>query len=452
MLCAVFTRPAQAIARVNETTTAALAIAPPEADAGRRNMLLLVQLRWLAVGGQLVTIGVVHGVMGITLPLAPLLSAIAVLAAINLASTLLLPRRKAVFNAELTAALLFDVSVLAWQLHFSGGLANPFASLFLLQVVLGAILLTPRAAWAIVAASIGALVAIAVRPVPLALHPHYSGDPLALYLKGNLVCLVLIAVLLVAFMTRISRNLRDRDAALAAIRQRAVEEDHIVRMGLLASGAAHELGTPLSSLSVLVGDWRRLPRLADDRELQDDIEDMDTAIQRCKAIVSGILMSAGEARGVAPKVTSMRGFLDDIVTEWRASRLPGILDYDDRFGEDVTIVSDPALRQVIGNVIDNAAEASPTWIGVTARREQDSLILEIADRGPGFSAEMIERFGQPYRSTKGRTGGGLGLFLLVNVLRKMGGTASVENRPGGGACVRILLPLAALAYERKAPS
>lgn len=451
MLCAAFTRPAQATARVTETTTIApLSIAPPEADAGRRNMLLLVQLRWLAVGGQLVTIGVVHGLMGIDLPLAPLLSAIAVLAAINLASMLLLPRRTAVLNSELTAALLFDVSVLAWQLHFSGGLANPFASLFLLHVVLGAILLTPRAAWGIVAASLGALVAIAVHPTPLALHPPYSEDPLALYLKGSLVCFVLIAVLLVAFMTRISRNLRDRDAALAAIRQRAAEEDHIVRMGLLASGAAHELGTPLSSLSVIVGDWRRLPRLAGDRELLDDIEDMDAAIQRCKAIVSGILMSAGEARGIAPKVTSMRGFLDDIVTEWRASRLPGSLEYDDRFGEDVAIVSDPALRQVIGNVIDNAAEASPGWIGVTARRERDSLHLEIADRGPGFPAEMIERFGQPYRSTKGRTGGGLGLFLLVNVLRKLGGTASVENRPGGGACVRIVLPLAALAYERKA--
>jgi two-component system sensor histidine kinase RegB len=452
MLCAALTRPAQAIARVTETTTisAPLAIAPPEADAGRRNMLLLVQLRWLAVGGQLVTIAVVAMMMGITLPLAPLFLAIAMLVATNLASMPLLRRRKAVTNAELTAALLFDVAVLAWQLHFSGGLANPFASLFLLHVVLGAILLTPRAAWAIVAASLIALVAISVNPTPLALHPPYDGDPLALYLKGSLVCFVLIAVLLVAFVTRIGRNLRDRDAALASIRQRAAEEDHIVRMGLLASGAAHELGTPLSSLSVLIGDWRRLPRLADDRELQADIGDMDAAIQRCKAIVSGILMSAGAARGVAPAVTTMRGFLNDIVTEWHASRLPGTLDFDDRFGEDVAIVSDPALRQVIGNVIDNAAEVSPGWIGITAVRERDSLILEIADRGPGFPDEMIERFGQPYRSTKGRTGGGLGLFLLVNVLRKMGGEASVENRPGGGASVRIVLPLAALAYERKA--
>ncbi|WP_176473399.1 ATP-binding protein [Sphingopyxis sp. GW247-27LB] len=424
----------------------------PEADAGRRNMTLLIQLRWLAVGGQLATIGVVIGLMGIALPLAPLLAAVAVLVAINIVSLGLLRRGRTVTNIELTAALLFDVAALAWQLHHSGGLSNPFASLFLLQVVIGAILLTPRSSWAIVAATLAALAALRVDPTPLLLPARYAADPLGLYLQGSLVCFVLIAVLLVAFVTRISRNLRDRDAALAAARQRAAEEDHIVRMGLLASGAAHELGTPLSTLSVLIGDWRSAPRLAKDGELQADLVDMDAAVGRCKTIVSGILMSAGEARGVAPRLTTMRAFLTDIVEDSRAGRLPGTVEFNDLFGADVAIVSDPALRQVIGNVMDNAAEVSPDWIGVTASRDGDMAVIEIADRGPGFSDEMLEHFGQPYRSTKGRPGGGLGLFLLVNVLRKLGGGASVANRDAGGALVRILLPLSAIAQgEGEAP-
>ena len=222
-----------------------LPAAPARAPAGRRNMTLLIQLRWLAVGGQLATIAIVTGPMHIHLPLAPLVAAIAVLIAINFASLALLRRGRAVTNAELTAALLFDVAALGWQLHHSGGLANPFASLFLLQVVIGAILLTPASSWAIVVAALAAIGVLAVEPTPLILPPPYAADPMALYLKGSLVCFLLIAVLLVAFVTRISRNLRDRDAALAASRQRAAEEDHIVRMGLLASGAAHELGTPL---------------------------------------------------------------------------------------------------------------------------------------------------------------------------------------------------------------
>jgi len=421
----------------------------PDMDAGRRNMLLLIQLRWIAVGGQLVTIAIVYGVMGIGIPLGPLLIVPALLVGINLASLPFTRRRVAITNAELTGALLVDVAALALQLHYSGGLANPFTSLFLLQVVIGAVLLKASSSWCVVAATLVALSILAINAHPLALPPGYQDDPLRLYLEGSFISFALIAVLLVAFVTRMARNLRLRDASLAAIRQRAAEEDHIVRMGLLASGAAHELGTPLSSLSVLIGDWQRLPRLKTDPELQEDLRDMDTAVQRCKAIVSGILMSAGEARGEAPQVSTMRGFLNGLVMDGRAIRLPDTLHFDDRFGEDVPIVADPALRQVIANVIDNAAEVSPDWIGITATRERDSLVLEIADQGAGFSPDMLESFGQPYRSTKGKPGGGLGLFLLVNVLRKLGGEAFASNRPEGGALVRILLPIEALAYRKE---
>src|SRR3546814_12997760 len=83
------------------------------------------------------------------------------------------------------------------------------------------------------------------------------------------------------------------------MRQHATEESHIVRMGLLASGAAHELGTPLSSLSVILGDWRRMPAVAGDTDMAQELEEMQAAVQRCKAIVTGILLSAGQTRGEA---------------------------------------------------------------------------------------------------------------------------------------------------------
>ncbi|MCH7861308.1 ATP-binding protein [Sphingomonas sp. NPDC092331] len=415
-----------------------------DTDPGRRNMWLLVQLRWIAVGGQLGTIGFVHFVMGVHLPLVPLFIAPLMLAGINLATYPLLDRRAAITNWELTVAMLADVAALAWQLHFTGGLANPFASLFLLQVVTGAMLLQPGSSWMIVGAASLALFAIAISPVPLDL-PTGVNDPFRLYLAGSLICFALIAVLLVLLITRIARNLREGDAERAAIRQRAAEEDHIVRMGLLATGAAHELGTPLSSLSVILGDWQRMPRIAGDRDLAQDVADMQAEVARCKTIVSGILLSAGEARGIASEFTTVRRFLDAVVAEWRASRLTGMLDYADGFGPDMPIVADPALRQVLSNVIDNAAEVSPDWIGIATSRERDDLVIEISDRGPGFAPEMLAGFGQPYRSSKGKPGGGLGLFLLVNVLRKLGGTASAENRPGGGALVRIRLPLDAIA-------
>jgi two-component system sensor histidine kinase RegB len=174
-------------------------------------------------------------------------------------------------------------------------------------------------------------------------------------------------------------------------------------------------------------------------------------VERCKSIVSGILMSAGEARGTAPQVTTVRRFIEQLVGEWQGVLMPGSLRFHDHMGEDVAIVADAALRQVIGNVIDNAAEASPGRVDITAARRDDDLVLEIADTGPGFSQEILENFGKPYHSTKGKPGGGLGLFLLVNVARKLGGDVRAGNRPGGGARVELTLPLDALAY-RKAPA
>ncbi len=207
-------------------------------------MLLLIQLRWIAVVGQFITIAAVHWAMDVPLPVERLVLAPLLLIAINLASLAMLRRSRDITNGELLLALLFDVAALTWQLHLSGGLTNPFTALFLMQVVLGAILLNPWSSWAVVCATSLCLAILALNSQPLPLPPRYSGSPFGLYLRGSLVCFALVAVLLVLVVTRITRNLRESDAALADIRQQAAEETRIIRMGLLASGAAHELGTP----------------------------------------------------------------------------------------------------------------------------------------------------------------------------------------------------------------
>lgn len=268
--------------------------------ANRRNMLLLIQLRWLAVAGQVATILLVHYAMRIPLPVGLLLMAPAGLVAVNLLSAAISARAGGVTDQGLMFALLADVTALTWLLYLTGGAANPFVALYLLQVVLGAVLLAQVYAWALIALTSLCFAGLGLRNRPLALPPTREDALLSLYLQGSLICFVLMAVLLVLFVTRISQNLRERDASMADMRQRAVEHDHIVRMGLLASGAAHELGTPLASLSVILSDWKRMPRLADDPDLAQDMTTMRAEVERCKAIVTGILMSAGEARDRRP--------------------------------------------------------------------------------------------------------------------------------------------------------
>jgi two-component system sensor histidine kinase RegB len=176
-----------------------------------------------------------------------------------------------------------------------------------------------------------------------------------------------------------------------------------------------------------------------------EIDEMQAAVRRCKSIVTGILLSAGEARGEAPSVTTVNTFLDDLAAEWRVRRSVTTLHYENAFGANLPIVSDSALKQVVFNVLDNAFEASPGWVGLAAERAGDTLVLRVSDAGPGFAAGMLEQLGKPYKSTKGRLGGGLGLFLVVNVVRKLGGCVSARNRDKGrGAIVTLSFPLATL--------
>ncbi|WP_229729157.1 ATP-binding protein [Agaricicola taiwanensis] len=391
------------------------------------------------------TIVIVQYWFGIALPLIEMATVIGLLIALNAVSMLQLRHEAVASNMGLFLQLLIDVAALTIQLYLSGGATNPFVSLFLLQVILGAVLLETWSTWALVAIASGCFIWLTTSYRELELPQHQAGNLLNLHIQGMFICFALAATLLVLFITRINRNLRAHDAYLADMRQRSAEEDHIVRMGLLASGAAHELGTPLATVSVILNDWRRMPIFRDDPDIAQEIEEVQGQLDRCKTIVSGILMSSGEVRGEGTVRTTVNAFFDEAIAEWRSHRSPPELVYDNLFRPDAVIVSDPALKQVLYNVFDNALEASPQWVGVDVERRDDHLMVTVKDAGSGFDPEILAELGKPYRSSKNRPGSGLGLFLVVNVVRKLGGSVAAQNRTGGGAVVTVALPLGALS-------
>lgn len=419
--------------------------APEPAEGVGRNMLLLVQLRWLAVGGQLATIVVVDKILGIRLPLVPMIVVLSALVLLNLVT---LSRRSkwSDTNLPLFLALVLDVIALTAQLYLSGGAHNPFTSLYLLQVVIGAVLLEAWSSWALVAITSGTFALLAFLRRPLALPAEYASTLSDSFVLGSWINFVLAATLLVAFVTRIAANLRDRDANVADLRQRAAEEEHIVRMGLLASGAAHELGTPLSSISVLLGDWKGDVAIRRNGRLSAEVDEMRAEVARCKDIVSGILFAAGEVTGEAPARTTLRTFLRATLDRWRGAASDRV-GFDDRLGTDMPIVADRALAQALTNLLDNAVEAQARSITLVALRDGDMVRLSVRDDGNGFDANVLAAIGKPYNSSKDRQGAGLGLFLATNVLRTLGGTIEVVNRAEGGAETTLVLPVAALALE-----
>jgi two-component system sensor histidine kinase RegB len=416
-------------------------------STGHRNMLHLIQLRWMAVVGQIATIATATLVLDIPLPVLHMVEVLVCLIAFNLASHLRWHERARVSNRELWLAMVVDVLALTLQLYLSGGTTNPFVFLYLLQITLCAMLLEAWSTWAMVGLTTACVLGLALLSPPLKLPLDHDRGLASHYVQGLLLCFVLNASLVVALMTRIQSNLRQRDARLADLRQQAAEQEHIIRMGLLASGAAHELGTPLSTLAVILGDWRRMPQFLQEPDLLEELDEMQRELARCKRIVTGILMSAGEARGEGAQRSTLATFIQQLSQDWRHARNPSEFDLDIHLHCDLPLAADDTFRQMICNVLDNAHEASPHWVGLSVHTDERTLELTISDRGPGFSPEILAQIGKPYQSTKGREGGGLGLFLVFNVALTLGGKVTATNGPEGGAVVNISLPLKSITLN-----
>jgi two-component system sensor histidine kinase RegB len=412
----------------------------------KKNLMLLIQLRWVAVIGQIATIAFVDRILLIRLPLIEMSAVVLFLVALNMVSLLRYRQKDRLTKTELLLELLLDVAALTIQIYLSGGASNPFISLYLLQVILGAVLLDSWSTWLLMAITAIAYVVLGFVYRPITMPHAHDGSFFNLHIQGMFICFLLAGCLMVFFTSRVQRNLRTRDTNLAELRQRSVEEDHIVRMGLLASGAAHELGTPLATLSVIVNDWKKNAALTANPEVADEIGEMIGQLDRCKKIVSGILASSGEARAEGTIRTTIGKFMDDTIADWRQHHSPDSFDYVNALKTDQVVISDLAIRQILFNVLDNALEASPTWIGVVVGNRDDNLVISVNDGGAGFRSDILADLGKPYRSTKSRPGAGLGLFLVMNVVRKLGGAVSAKNGQDGGACVTLTIPLSALRY------
>lgn len=407
-------------------------------DAADDNMRQLVQLRWLAVSGQLVAILTAHFTLGVQLPLGPMLAIVALLALVNAVITVT-PRNTRVARGALAAALAIDMAGLTGQLYLSGGTGNPFTSLYLLQVTLGAILLPLAAAAFLAAAAAGGFALLSVWRRPLILPAGGAFDRDQVMAAANWLAFVMVTVLLVLFVVRISRNLRSRDTYLAELRERDAQEEGVLRVGLFASGAAHELGTPLSSLAVLVGDWQRHPAFLKDKHLREELADAAAELQRCKDTVSRVLHSSGQTRGEAMSAVGVGELLGGIADDWTSlQKFPLLAEWSS--AADAKVTGDPALRQAIRTLLDNAREAHSPTIELVAAIAGKEVTIAVRDRGDGFDEDMLAAAGRPFHSAKGQ-GRGIGLFLATTVARRLGGQLTAVNRDGGGAAVTLRLPI-----------
>ncbi len=407
-------------------------------NANRKNLLQLIWLRLIAIFGQLVTILLVYFFLKISLPLKQMSGVLLVQTAISIFSFYRYKSQKNISDKSLFIELLFDVAALTAQLYLSGGISNPFISLFLLQVIISAILLKRIYAWFIGSITIFCYVSLSFNYRELhELHHHEGGNFFNLHLKGMLISYIFAAVLLLIFVTKIIKNLKERDLNINLLKQRSIEEEQIMRMALFATSAAHELSTPLSTISVLLNDWKEISFLGSKEDLLQDIEVMESQLNRCKKILSDILSSSGKMRAESARILPIKEAFEAVLKEWKELRNPQNLLYNFTGELNKKIILDDTLIQAFFNIFDNALEESVDWISINIYVTKDEINIVVEDRGNGFDRKIMQEIGKANITTK--NGNGLGLFLAINTLRRFEGILQIKNLEKG-AKVEIKIP------------
>lgn len=405
------------------------------------NLRRILGLRNIAIAG--LTLAVIVLSLDMNLPWASLVVIAGVLGLLGFASWLRLKLPRPVTEREFFAHLLVDVFILTGLLYFTGGSTNPFTSLFLLPMTIAAVVLPTRYVWVMAVLTLVCFSALMFFYVPLpdfhGLHSHVD-----MHVLGMWFGFLLSAVLLCYFIIKMSSTLRERDAVLAKAREELLQSERILALGTLAAGVAHELGTPLSTMAVLVNDleheYARAP------ELGAKLNILRSQIDRCKKILSTMSISAGQARAEQGRDLALDYYIEGILADWQAAR-PGVRVAYTASGPRPAprMVTEHTVEQALLNILNNAADASPDNVTVQADWDTERLTLSVCDRGAGLSELATARAGEAFFTTKQPGQGlGLGLFLAHATLRRFGGSVHLYNREGGGVCTQVVLPIAHL--------
>ncbi len=408
---------------------------------GHSQLRRLVALRGVAVAAQLITLIAVFKILELNLNWQPMLQAITALALINLLTMLRLRSSKPVSNLELFTQLCVDVIVLSVLLYFGGGSTNPFVSLYLMPLVITATTLSRRYTWSMAALTIScySLLMIYFVPLPHNHMLHNADNAFNTHVLGMWLGFIISACLIAYFVVQMAQAVRRRDELLARIREEILRNEHIVALGTQAASAAHEMGTPLATMAVVINELQH--DMTDQAEQHASLSILNDQVGACKRILDKILADSGDSA----TVQNMNHFIADILDEWQLLRPTAQYHYHPSNNTPIPYIkSDITLRAALMNLLNNAADAATVPIEIHAAWDAEHYTLSIHDQGPGLNNEVARKAGAAFFTTKNE-GRGLGLYLANATIERMGGAIRLFNRAQGGATTEIMLPI---SWER----
>ena len=389
----------------------------------------LVNLRWIAIGGQLATLVFVGLYLRFPLHWPSLIAAVAAAAVLNIGLATLYPRQARLQGNAVLLHLAFDLVQAGVLLYLTGGIDNPFAILLVVPVTISATLLPARAMAALVVLAGAILFLLWHWALPL----PWLGTPPRLpmmYTFGATIAVIIAMTFLGAYVWLVSAESRGRARALVASAAALDRETRMAALGALAAAAAHELGGPLGTITLIARDL--CEALGDDPVYGKDVRLLDAEATRSRGILVGIARRA-EAEEPMPWLP-LDALLHEVVAAQGPVRVP--ITVNAAPGLPV-IRRTPELLHGLANLVDNAVRHAGSAVQLSASTQGSHIVVAVGDDGPGFPEALLPRLGEPdlgpSRSSSGGTG--LGIFIATTLIERTGGSLRFANSPSGGALV-----------------
>lgn len=415
---------------------------------GRVRLRTLIFLRWLAVIGQTACLVVVHYGLGYDLPLGVCLGVIAASAWVNAWLSLALPTQRFAKDWEAFAQLAYDLIQLMVLLALTGGLTNPFSVMLVGPVVISVAALPARWWMTLVAMAIFGSVALSIWHLPLPWAGAAPFLPLT-YQIGAWTALAIAIGFTAIYAWRVGAEARRMGTALAATQTVLAREQRLSALGALSAAAAHELGTPLATIQLTA---KEMQRAATDELLKEDADLIVSQAQRCREILQR-LSQTQEASDQMHDRVGLREALEEAAAPLRGlgADVSVMLNAGPEGDEPPVMQRKAELIYALGNFIENGVDYAKEQVSVTGAWSEDRLTVTIRDDGPGFPPDILAKLGEPYITTRraepGHGGLGLGVFIAITLIERLGGSVTFDNAAAGGARVTLFLPRKTLEAE-----
>ena len=435
---------------------------PIQKSQSRLRIQFLVQLRWLAIAGQILSIYLVAWVLGWNFNWAICLGIVTISIWLNIVLRMYYPARTRPNLKFATSLLLYDIFSIAALLYMTGGIQNPFVFLMIAPTVISASTLPLKQTFFIGGITLVTLTFISIYHQPV---PWFSGvefdvpDPYKIAIAMSFLA-ALVYVAAAAYL--LSTEARRMSAALAATEAVLAREQQLNALDGLAAAAAHELGTPLGTIYVTSKELMR--SVPEGGELSDDLKLISSQAERCRTILTKLTRSPEETDALL-KTLTLTDLIKEVADPFQFSDIRlEIVSQPTNKAKAVQAIEplsnrNPGVLYGLGNLIENAIDYAEEIVAITANWTDDDVFIVIADDGPGFPPEILDTLGEPFITTRSATttsmemsdgsGLGLGFFIAKTLLERSGATLTLANRlpPEHGAVIRIHWPRA--GFEAK---